>query len=337
MDGVEWLAPWGGNLPVLRRGSPGDFDAVWAVDPCVVVRDSQLVMYYNAYNGKKYQTGVAFSRNGIEWTKYAGNPVLPAGTGWDSVVAVPREVIQNPPGSQWRFTMYYVGYDNVVWRTGIAFSDDGLSWTRYANNPILDVGPPGSWDEYGASTNAIVFDRGTYYMFYQTRKPSSLGIATSTDRVTWTKYRRNPVLEPPYGPSISLGFGSTLLEGSTLRYWFSLEYGSWAIYYAVSPWQPDAITGVADAVGSRYAIMCEAYPNPFNPSTTIRYGVPVSGEARLGVYDMLGREVSVLVNGRVEAGIHEVAFDGSGIASGIYFCRLTAGSLAQTRKLLLLR
>jgi len=336
MDGVKWLAPWGGNLPVLRRGSPGDFDAVWAVDPCVVVRDSQLVIYYNGFDGKNYQTGVAFSRDGIQWTKYAGNPVLRVGTGWDSIVAVPREVIQNPPGSQWRFTMYYVGYDNVVWRTGIAFSDDGLSWTRYANNPVLDVGPPGSWDEYGASPNTIVIDRGMYYMFYQTRKPSSLGIATSTDGVNWTKYIHNPILQPPI-EGTSLGWGSMLLENGMLRYWFSLEYGSWGICYAVSPWNPDPITGVADPVSPRHAMVCEAYPNPFNPSTTIRYEVPESGEVRLSVHDMLGREVSLLVNERVEAGTYEVKFDGSGYASGVYFCRLTAGSLAQIRKLLLLR
>jgi len=58
---------------------------------------------------------------------------------------------------------------------------------------------------------------------------------------------------------------------------------------------------------------------------------------RLSVLDMLGREVSVLVNERKEARAHEVKFDGSNLASGVYFYRLTAGDFLQTRRLLLLR
>ena len=79
------------------------------------------------------------------------------------------------------------------------------------------------------------------------------------------------------------------------------------------------------------------YPNPFNPSTTIKYELPRASQVSLMVYDILGREVSVLVNERREAGVHEVKFDGSNLASGVYFYRLQAGSFVQTRKLLLLR
>jgi hypothetical protein len=58
---------------------------------------------------------------------------------------------------------------------------------------------------------------------------------------------------------------------------------------------------------------------------------------KLAVYDLLGREVSVLVNEKRNAGVHEVYFDGSGLATGVYFYRLQAGMYVQTRKLLLLR
>ena len=79
------------------------------------------------------------------------------------------------------------------------------------------------------------------------------------------------------------------------------------------------------------------YPNPFNPSTTIGYELPKSSIVKLSVFDVLGREVSALVNERREAGVHEVKFDGSGISSGVYFYRIEAGGFVQTRKLLLLR
>jgi photosystem II stability/assembly factor-like uncharacterized protein len=79
------------------------------------------------------------------------------------------------------------------------------------------------------------------------------------------------------------------------------------------------------------------YPNPFNPSTVVSFQLPVAGDVRLVVYDLLGREVSVLVNERRAAGVHEVKFDGSGLSSGMYFYRLRAGDFVATRKLVLLR
>ncbi len=335
-DGVNWLAPWPDTSPALRRGSPGDFDAQWAIDPRVFVIDSQLVMYYAGYDGSRWQTGVAFSADGIRWNKYPGNPVLRTGPGWDGIVAAPCQVIENLPGSTKRFTMYYTGFDGAVYRIGIAYSDDGLTWKKRGNNPVLDAGPPGAWDQYGASANALIIDRGVYYLFYQATKPSPLGVATSTDGVTWTKFHHNPILQPPFEGS-SLGFGSLLLENGLLHYRFSLEYPSWGICYAVSPWNPDVITGVTDAASLPTIALLEPYPNPFNPSTTIRYELPEPRDVRLSVYDMIGREVSVLVNERMDAGVHEVRFDGSGLASGVYLARLIAGGFAQTRKLLLLQ
>jgi hypothetical protein len=79
------------------------------------------------------------------------------------------------------------------------------------------------------------------------------------------------------------------------------------------------------------------YPNPFNPSTTIRYGLPHKSQVSLTVYNTLGQIVSRLVSGEQEAGYHEVRFDASGLSSGVYFYRLSAGTYVETRKLLLIR
>ena len=84
-------------------------------------------------------------------------------------------------------------------------------------------------------------------------------------------------------------------------------------------------------------VLNQNFPNPFNPSTTITYELPKTSQVSLMVYDILGREVAVLVNERSEAGVHEVRFDGSNLASGVYFYRLQAGTYVQTRKLLLVR
>jgi hypothetical protein len=79
------------------------------------------------------------------------------------------------------------------------------------------------------------------------------------------------------------------------------------------------------------------YPNPFNPSTTIKYELPKASDVRLSVFDILGREVSVLVNERRDAGVHEAKFDGSNLASGLYLYRLQVRDFVQTRKILLVR
>jgi len=76
---------------------------------------------------------------------------------------------------------------------------------------------------------------------------------------------------------------------------------------------------------------------PFHPITTIRFELPRTSYVRLMVYDMLGREVSMLVNEKRDAGVHEVRVDGSSLASGVYLYRLQAGDFLQTCKLLLLR
>jgi hypothetical protein len=79
------------------------------------------------------------------------------------------------------------------------------------------------------------------------------------------------------------------------------------------------------------------YPNPFNPETRIRYSVSQTVAVRLVVYDVLGREVAVLVDGTQQAGTHEVGWNARGYASGMYVCRLTAGSGSTSVKLLLVR
>jgi glucuronoarabinoxylan endo-1,4-beta-xylanase len=75
----------------------------------------------------------------------------------------------------------------------------------------------------------------------------------------------------------------------------------------------------------------------FNPITTIKYELPTSSEVRMSVFDILGREVIVLRSERKNPGVHEVKFDESKLASGVYLYRMQAGSYVETRKLLMIR
>jgi hypothetical protein len=79
------------------------------------------------------------------------------------------------------------------------------------------------------------------------------------------------------------------------------------------------------------------FPNPFNPTTTIRFELPTASSVTLVVYDVLGREVSTLVNGSTQAGIHDVVLDANRLASGVYLCRLQSGGFTQSRRMMLVR
>jgi Secretion system C-terminal sorting domain len=103
--------------------------------------------------------------------------------------------------------------------------------------------------------------------------------------------------------------------------------------------QSTNVTGINEKkplVGKDFKLF-QNYPNPFNPVTTINYSIPQPGYVSLKVYDELGRKVAILVDGNKEAGNYEVQFDGSALASGIYFYKIQAGNFQQVKKLILLK
>lgn len=93
-------------------------------------------------------------------------------------------------------------------------------------------------------------------------------------------------------------------------------------------------------------ILYQNYPNPFNPSTKIKFSIPPSpskmergsgGEVKLIIYDLLGREVTIIVNEKLNPGTYEIEWDGSNYQSGIYFVKLIAGNYTESKKLILLK
>ncbi|HEX7574118.1 MAG TPA: LamG-like jellyroll fold domain-containing protein [Bacteroidota bacterium] len=105
----------------------------------------------------------------------------------------------------------------------------------------------------------------------------------------------------------------------------------------VDPPNVTGIGGTGSGRGANEFVLSQNFPNPFNPSTTIRYGLPRGADVTLVVYNALGQEVARLVDTHQESGYHEVRFDGMNLASGVYFYRLRAGEFTQTRRLMLLR
>jgi len=99
--------------------------------------------------------------------------------------------------------------------------------------------------------------------------------------------------------------------------------------------QPSVVEGTA-AAPTHFALY-QNYPNPFNPSTIIKYTVPKNSFVSIEVYDILGKEIATLVNESMPLGNHTTRFDAGSLSSGVYFYRMTSGSYAESRTMLLLR
>ncbi|HQT92483.1 MAG TPA: T9SS type A sorting domain-containing protein [Candidatus Kryptobacter bacterium] len=135
---------------------------------------------------------------------------------------------------------------------------------------------------------------------------------------------------------------------STTDYWVTLDSG--IIYYCnyqfnwfgFDYWAERSLSGIIDEVislptsASSFSLR-QNFPNPFNPTTTISYRLSAVSRVTITVYDVLGRKVKTLVDGRQTPGEHSVTFDGRGLASGVYFYTLSAGQYLATRKMLVLK
>ncbi len=134
--------------------------------------------------------------------------------------------------------------------------------------------------------------------------------------------------------AVDLG-GNVYVTGSSFNSNSNSDYAT--LKYS----QPIGIHQISTEAPSGFALE-QNFPNPFNPSTKIRFSIPpASGiknnKVTLKIFDMLGRQAAVLVDRNLGAGIYEAEWDGSGYSSGIYFYTLSAGSYSQTKKLTLIK
>ena len=142
--------------------------------------------------------------------------------------------------------------------------------------------------------------------------------------------------------------------GGPLVYMFQAADGALVQVTASNPASPDSGTipivqkSVTWAAGGPTSVqnpdnlpvefsLMQNFPNPFNPSTTIRYQIAERSMVRLAVYDILGREVALLVNEEKPTGSYEVQFDRSGLSSGVYFYKFAAGSFVQAHTMIILK
>jgi hypothetical protein len=104
----------------------------------------------------------------------------------------------------------------------------------------------------------------------------------------------------------------------------------------VADWYESDIAVNSNILPTEY-MLSSAYPNPFNPVTTLNFSLPKSQEVILQVYNLQGRVIETLVNSNMEAGYHSVIWDADNHSSGMYFVKMQAGSFLKTQKLMLVK
>lgn len=244
-DLINWIK-YEGN-PVLRCGKEDAWDSK-AIDGAFVTKFGNT--YYMFHEGRSHlpyyftqKIGLATSNDLFSWTNYEGNPILELGPpgSWDSEGLLAPYVDRVDNG----YWMLYSGMDSKRRiRSGLAFSANLKNWSRFQWDPILDIGPPGSWDEKAAMMQKIIKIGDIYYSFYEGEATDGrirIGLVYSTDRLNWMKYEKNPIIDLGYpgsfddkkacspfpvivGDSIYLFYGAhpkNEIPGSIGLYWLS--------------------------------------------------------------------------------------------------------------------
>jgi len=133
-----------------------------------------------------------------------------------------------------------------------------------------------------------------------------------------------------------------LINPDTLFYIGSTSFsysGSSLTYYTTGFQSNCYVLSTVDAetkISSDY-YLAQNFPNPFNPRTKLSYSITLSGLVTLKVYNILGTEIEILINEEKPVGTYELNWNAANLPSGVYFCRLQAGSFVQTRKMILLK
>jgi len=255
-DGLSWTR-YPSN-PVLTVGAAGQWDANSVNEAWVIQENGEYKMWYS---GQLYYTngtvrtisiGYATSPDGIGWTKYSGNPIFtPGPTGsWDDMYVTRPIVVHSGTG----YTMYYEGESmNLTGGWGRATSPDGINWVRSGQVYV----PSSSWDSYIQSFGGItVLGNGVLVIVYagiaSKNGNPQIGMASSTDGVTWTPFQGNPIIT----------YGSDSWDAGGVAYPMILVAGEqYLVYYSAH----GAGSLPFQSVGLAILSMSE-YPVPEYPS-----------------------------------------------------------------------
>ncbi len=242
----------------------------------------------------------------------------------------------NIPGTLINITQSGVSHSGSSAVSGVVADFSGFSYS-----PLIFSGSTGEGFPVGARHEAV---HGWYQcdllgmdillvFVVMVQGDSAIGGGTATitqSTSVYTELVANIIYFSPLVPDTCIIYASISSSGG------QPEIGSSFLLDDLSFGPLSAVEEPTSAVPEVYSLD-QNFPNPFNPVTTIQYSIPRSGRVTLGVYDLLGREVSRLVDEVQAAGVYKISFDAAGLASGVYLYRLHADGYSDVKSLILLK
>jgi hypothetical protein len=364
--GLNWISAFAVNNPppqrcsggFIKTGKDGKIYLTWAGVAATTPYTENFVGFAMSTNGGDNWSvnQNVYSVNGINGTfpskngiKVNGLPHLAVDktngprSGWIYIVTTEKNLA--PAGSDPDIILHYSSNNGTSWSPGIRVNQDALNNGKIQYFPAIDV------DSTGAVNILFYDDRNT------ASDSAEIILARSQNGgSTWREYvisnhRFQP--KPIYGASGGYQGDHIALQasGNKLYALWMDDYPSSGLYQVwIAPIDIStiAVRNISTEVPTSFKLF-QNYPNPFNPITKIKFSIPnptviarsgatwQSQGVSLKVFDILGKEVAVLVNETLQPGTYETTFDGSNLPSGIYFYQLRSGNYIDTKKLVLLK
>lgn len=348
--GVSWSAATQINNPLQRSaggditmGPDGKVFVCWAGVTSVSPFTEDFVgVAYTTNGGTNWQKNEnAFDMNGINGIltqksniRVNGLPNIAIDTtggernGWVYIITTQKNLA--PAGSDPDVILNRSTDGGQSWSSGIRVNQDQINNGRIQYFPAVHV------DKTGGLNVIFYDDRNT------TSDSTGVFLARSEDGgSTWKEFE---ISDRNFKPLAIGGLGQgyqgdnisiTSANNTLWPFWMDNRTGVYQI------WTVPIDISLVDVEPTPEMIsefrLEQNYPNPFNPSTKITWQSPSDGWHTLKIFDVLGNEVSVLVNEFRNAGHYEISFSADGLTSGIYFYQLTVGSFSDTKKMILLR
>jgi photosystem II stability/assembly factor-like uncharacterized protein len=338
---IDALAAVGSNLFVslddagIYLSTNNDSSWTHTSMPAAYIR-SITAIGSNLFAGDYYYGVYRSTDNGTTWTQMdsgltalAVNVLIPSGSNLFDGTSGGGVFLSTNNGTNWTavntgFSKTTYGYIDAMtvsgtnlfagtYEAGVFLStNNGANWTAASNGlPMIGI----SYDQI------LAFAASGKNIFVA---PSGGGVYLSTnDGTSWTSV--NTGLKYMGIKALAVNGGYLFAGGDSSGVWRR------PLSEMIT-----AVKGNENDVPKTFSLS-QNYPNPFNPTTVINYQVPASAMVTLKVYDVLGREVATLINGRQNAGYYNATFNAANLPSGVYFYRLEAGTYHNTRKLLLLK
>jgi len=281
----------------------------------------QLTTYSYGQNGKE-ESELLQNWSDTGWVNEGMNYYLYDTNGFNSSL-----LIQSWGSGEWMNSYRYTtGYDSSgYYATSLGESWDGNSWV---NAELYTYSHDPKWHDTAVIAqywNDTVWVKSWMYTYSYDEKGYDTSLLDQgwADSI-WVNSWCYTMLYDANGNETQ----------SLLREW---DGSTWVnSYRQVSTWGPMTAAQDSRLLPLRY-LLSPNYPNPFNPSTQIRFTLPKATDVTLKIFNVLGEEVATLVAGREEPGEHAVVWDASKMPSGVYFYRLSAGGFLQTKKMVLMK